>query len=284
VSLREHTLLDRSTRTACLGCLGVPLALFGLVVLAEHVGLSAWVAFWVTFVAWIFFVASGGSHRAASRSVPIPTVPDGIVAPPGRTFSVVLEPLGGGVQDGRVSLSVTAAVELSLERAKALTPNEAFFGLRPPVTGDTSFDARFHLEGARIDREARRALAEIFDEFRASKIECRDGRLTATVPEEQLPRPGRYTFLLREMATAARALERVPLDVKILGGERQALAGEHGAARCSYCHAELTGSEPDLVACGSCSTVLHEGCWAELKRCPVLGCRGTVPERARERS
>ncbi len=286
MSLGERSLLDGAINTACLGCLGSPFAVYGFVVLSAHLGVSLQIALPLTVLGWCIFVARGArnpdSWRPPQRSVPLTTVPEGIVAPPGRTFSAELVPVAGTVLDARVSLSVSAAVELTLERAAALTPNEAFFGPAPRVTGDTSFDARFRLEGARIEREARQALAEIFDEFRASKIECRDGQLTATVPQEQLPRAGRYTFLLRIMATAAGALERVPLEVKILGGERHALASERGAARCSYCHGELTGREPDLVACGSCSTVLHEGCWAELRRCPVLGCRGRVPERARE--
>jgi len=69
--------------------------------------------------------------------------------------------------------------------------------------------------------------------------------------------------------------------VRILGGREALVAHAHGATRCSYCHEVVTGSEPDLIACGKCSTVLHEGCWGELGRCPVMGCGGAVPERAR---
>ncbi|MEZ0229225.1 MAG: RING finger protein [Planctomycetota bacterium] len=68
--------------------------------------------------------------------------------------------------------------------------------------------------------------------------------------------------------------------MKVLGGERLALAGSEGKARCAYCHEDVTGAEPDLVACEHCHTVLHADCYDELGRCPILGCTGTKPERA----
>ena len=75
----------------------------------------------------------------------------------------------------------------------------------------------------------------------------------------------------------------MPILVQVLGGERRALRGKGGKARCGYCHDDVTGAEPDLVACDRCSTVLHEGCWTELGRCPVMGCAGRSPERRRVR-
>src|SRR5579872_7176703 len=48
------------------------------------------------------------------------------------------------------------------------------------------------------------------------------------------------------------------------------------AERCSYCHGYLLPSERG-IACGECRTELHRGCWAELARCPVLGCAGRGP-------
>ncbi len=234
--------------------IGVPFEIAG------PLGLIFWAGFVVyhsVFADWL---------RSSQRSVSLPTVPEGIEAPPGRGFAVEFVAVTSSVHDAKVSLTLAGAPDLLLRS--------------PPRP-------RFHLEGALIDREAREALESIFDEFRASKIECRAGLLTVTVPAERLTRfhsTESYNVLLRYLAVAARALERVPLAVKVLGGERRAIAGAHGAARCSYCHGELTGSEPDLVACGSCSTVLHEGCWAEHGRCPVLGCRGAVPERGRSRS
>jgi hypothetical protein len=79
---------------------------------------------------------------------------------------------------------------------------------------------------------------------------------------------------------AQRRFRRMRLDVAALGGPRIAIRGEHGQARCSLCHDDLTGLEPDLVGCGTCGTVLHESCWTGLRRCPILGCVGRRAEKA----
>jgi hypothetical protein len=234
---------------------------------------------WVLMGAIVGVYGIATTGRVPDHVRPKPVVPDGVVAPPGRTYAVDFP----DHIDARVSLAVKGAPDLFLERAAHVSDLEAFFRRPGPgETGDAEFDQRFHLEGARIDRDARRSLQSIFDEFKASRVESKDGRLTASVPLERLAHAESYTLLLEYLDKAARTLERVVLDVKVLGGERKALVGgAHGAARCSYCHGEVTGSEPDLVACGECSTVLHEGCWAELGHCPVLGCRSKTPERAR---
>jgi len=89
-------------------------------------------------------------------------------------------------------------------------------------------------------------------------------------------------LLLSTLADIARAFDPIGIRVKVLGDrELRALRGAGGEARCSYCHDNVTGVEPDLVACTACSTVLHDACWKDLGRCPVLGCTGSVPERAR---
>jgi len=100
-----------------------------------------------------------------------------------------------------------------------------------------------------------------------------------TVPTAELKHSD-YRRLLELMAKAARSVDRVALDVNVLGGERQALS-HAGKPRCAYCHEDVTGEETDLVACSSCSTVLHEACWADNGHCPLLGCTGKTPERAR---
>ena len=53
------------------------------------------------------------------------------------------------------------------------------------------------------------------------------------------------------------------------------LARKSGSAlgRCGYCHDDLRAP---VLACSACSTALHAGCLEELKRCPVLGCRGSL--------
>jgi hypothetical protein len=158
------------------------------------------------------------------------------------------------------------------------------------ASGDPAFDDRYTVEAPFAARDAARkavhrellrsSLDRLFSDFPIESLALEGGRLRVTGPAD-LVDPIRVRELLARLDPIAGLVDRVPLDVKILGGERRALKGEHGAARCSYCHGDLTGAEPDLVACALCSTVLHEGCWAELGRCPVLGCEGKSPERAR---
>jgi hypothetical protein len=91
--------------------------------------------------------------------------------------------------------------------------------------------------------------------------------------------------LFERAARLARRLQRIPLEVVVLGNRtRLAFPGLSKAARCAYCHADVSGEEPDLVACETCSTIAHEACWDELGRCPVMGCAGRSRERGRARS
>jgi hypothetical protein len=127
------------------------------------------------------------------------------------------------------------------------------------------------------------AIRRVFAEFRASTLAIGDGRLSVVVARSlPLDQYGPLVYLLEEIAELA-APEPVAVPVGVLGGERQALKSG-GKLRCSYCHDAITGDEPDLVACRRCGTVLHEGCWREHGRCPVLGCDGRQPERGRERA
>jgi hypothetical protein len=134
-------------------------------------------------------------------------------------------------------------------------------------------------DAARVaaSESARQAIARAFDEYHVTRFEVGGGELSALVPHERVPEvdPAALLTLLERVAPS---FERVPLRVSVLGGERPALVSG-SSPRCSYCHADVTGAEPDLVACGSCRTILHEGCWAELGHCPVLGCIGKEPER-----
>lgn len=47
--------------------------------------------------------------------------------------------------------------------------------------------------------------------------------------------------------------------------------------RCPYCRDGLIEGDEPVVVCGVCRTVLHEGCWAEIGRCPTTGCVGEQP-------
>ena len=108
-----------------------------------------------------------------------------------------------------------------------------------------------------------------------------NGELRADVPLEKLE-PAQYPELLSLLERIVGSFDPIAIRVKVLGDrELRALKGAHGEPRCSYCHDHVTGAEPDLVACASCNTVLHDACWHDLGRCPVLGCSGSVPERGR---
>jgi hypothetical protein len=109
-----------------------------------------------------------------------------------------------------------------------------------------------------------------------------DGKLVAQLGH--VANPSQVAEQLERLDRIASDFDPIAIQVRVLGGERLALRGASGGARCSYCHDSITGEEPDLVACGRCHTVLHEGCWQELGRCPVLGCDGHEPERRSARA
>jgi hypothetical protein len=119
-------------------------------------------------------------------------------------------------------------------------------------------------------------LGEAFDRFSVERVDLHDGKLVAEV-RFLFVAPVFYGEILEVLRRAAALFDRAPLRVRILGGERRALCAG-GKARCAYCHADVSGDEPDLVACELCATVLHASCWDELERCPVLGCAGTRRE------
>jgi hypothetical protein len=155
--------------------------------------------------------------------------------------------------------------------------------------GDRDFDERFLLETEKrapakqmlVNREVRHAIHTVFTNgVRELKIGGRT--VQARLPVNDFSGM-RRTIILRELEALAGALERPPLAVAVLAGEHRAATDKRGKARCPYCRDGLTGEEPDLVACRQCETVLHDECWRELGRCPVLGCRGRQPQRARRR-
>ncbi len=209
--------------------------------------------------------------------------------------------LTGALEDGREAsvkfdgpsgkMHATFSVEVRAAPRMRVRLGGGLFGKAANFkTGDERFDRWFSIETAdpkktrrALDRakEVRHAIVEAFGRWHAEKLEIRSKRLFVTVPLSELHRTKDFQALLGLLANTARAFDRVGIRVKVLGGDRLALAGAHGRARCAYCHEDLTGDEPDLVACEACGTVLHEGCWSELGQCPLLGCTGKAPERAR---
>jgi hypothetical protein len=135
----------------------------------------------------------------------------------------------------------------------------------------------------RNNPELRATIEELFRTTTVDQVLVWDGKVTATAKLASLD-PARYREVLALLERIARAFDPVRLNVRVLGGERRALAGATGDARCAYCHAHVTGEEPDLIACALCGTVLHDACWEELRRCPVLGCPGVKVERGTDRA
>jgi hypothetical protein len=180
-------------------------------------------------------------------------------------------------------------MRLTLESARTRLA-KALGRVREIEVGDRFFDDTFLIQ-VEDEKEARHELARgrvlrdkilgLFLSYQVETLEVKKKHLEARIPVGALKKKRDYAELLRLLAATARAFDRVGIKVKVLGGERLALAGAHGNARCAYCHGDLTGDEPDLVACEACGTVLHEGCWGELGHCPLLGCSGSSPERAR---
>jgi len=188
-----------------------------------------------------------------------------------------------------VSADRTAQLEVSLENVFSRLGE--WLGLLAKVpTGKQAFDRRYRVtsvDGVRTRNALGRGLDSlihcIFSSFGAERLAAGRGWLEATMQAASLD-PHHYREALALLDEAAQAMERTPLRVRVLGGERRALRDASGATRCAYCHGGITGDEDALVACAQCRTVLHEDCWNEAARCPTLGCPSTVVERPGSRS
>jgi hypothetical protein len=131
-----------------------------------------------------------------------------------------------------------------------------------------------------LEGSLRSRIMALFERFPVESLVLGRGELVATLPLDALTKAD-CRKVLDLVVAAAKSVDRGALDVTILGGERRAFLGLGGKPRCGFCHEDLTGEEPDLVACDRCSTVVHDECWGEHGGCPVMGCPGDSPERAR---
>jgi hypothetical protein len=155
--------------------------------------------------------------------------------------------------------------------------------------GDRSFDKRFLLSTTAPER-ARKALSpelravttKLFDDFKIIELAIREGSLTAELDVDSTD-PERYPLILELLDQGARSLDRKEVAVAVFEGKRKAIVDAQGTIVCPFCRENLTGTEPSLVSCERCQTVVHAACWDEHKGCPVFGCAGTTPERARTR-
>jgi hypothetical protein len=169
------------------------------------------------------------------------------------------------------------------------TPAFKTIGLTTDVEiGDAEFDKRFLIKASTPTQASLILRGDVRgDVIRTFSLGARDltfdkGEIVVTARAEAI-RPDAYRQILDVLGHIARTLDRKKILVRVLGGERQALLDETGRTRCPYCFSNLTGDEHDLVACEKCHTVLHDGCWRELGRCPLLGCVSRSPERATAR-
>ena len=187
-----------------------------------------------------------------------------------------------------VAVQADPEVELDVTRESVFGRLGNWLGLARDVkTGDDAFDKRFWLE-SKTERRTKRAMGaglkalvqRLFADYSVERLVVEDGWLQIVAQESALDTLA-YDEVLELLDEAAETFDRVPILVKTLGGERRALRDPSGAVRCAYCHGEIDGSEDDLVACKRCHTVLHDDCWEELTHCPLLGCVGRHPERAR---
>lgn len=157
-------------------------------------------------------------------------------------------------------------------------------------------DPRFAFEGDRrkiqgahqVERERlARALEALFDAMAVEEIVAANGVIAAeSFDATALARslePSTVEAALEALSEVAQAYERKAIAVRALGGESRFAwtGGEGRRARCPYCHGELSGDEPDLVACRECRTVHHRGCFEENGSCTILGCAGVELEKPR---
>jgi hypothetical protein len=186
----------------------------------------------------------------------------------------------------RLVVGERAEVSVAIENGTPFTVTRERWLARGPrePTGNALFDERFRVEAgparALGAKEELVILVErLFDQHGIERLEVEPGRIVGIRPVS-----GTDAGAFRELAFALERLvpffERRMLEVSVLRGARRAFHAS-GSPRCPYCFDAIAGSELDLVACSSCATVLHDACWSDLGRCPVLGCGGKAPERAR---
>jgi hypothetical protein len=211
--------------------------------------------------------------------------------------SFVLSPSGRGrVLHARVAVAALDAPRLTVTLETWRSRLGKLLGrTREIEVGDEAFDRRFLLETPEPERvaralgrrELRDATEAAFTRYRVETLELDRGEMVATVRADALT-PERYRELILLLSAAARTLDRVPVRVRVVGQEGRedafGLCGQHAAVRCSYCHGDVTGEEPDLAVCRLCHTVIHDGCFQELGRCPLLGCLGKPPRRTKRRA
>lgn len=191
----------------------------------------------------------------------------------------------------RFFVEVGGAPGLSIRREWFTHKLGKLVGLvREVEIGVPEFDGRYLLENARAEptkkllSEAMRAVIdEAFEQAKPRAVHFHPYGIVVEVAASSLE-PEKYPAVLTTLLRAAALVDAKRVQVRVLGGTRRLVLGPRGTTRCAYCRADVTGDEPDLVACERCTTVVHDACWDEHGRCPIFGCDGRSPERARDRA
>jgi len=167
--------------------------------------------------------------------------------------------------------------------------------VRDPKLADRVADDRFVLSSPDAARTAplfaRDGLAPRLDRLfgatvGAKGVRLRDGWLEVDYGDMVGRDPGalerskqRAATVLRDAAALAALCERRQITV---GGAQAIVFGWTGgseAVRCPFCHAGLGDPSEPEVACETCRTLHHAGCFDEAGGCTVFGCEGRAARR-----
>ncbi len=191
----------------------------------------------------------------------------------------------------RFFVEVVGAPALSIRREWFTHKLGKLIGLvREVEIGVPEFDDRYLLEGARaeptrtlLSQEMRGLIDDAFERARPRAVRFQPTGIVVEAAASSLD-PDMYPAVLTTLLRCASLIDAKRVRVRVLGGTRRLVVGPRGAPRCAYCRADVTGEEPDLVACERCTTVVHAACWDEHGRCPIYGCEGRSAERGRDRA
>jgi hypothetical protein len=162
--------------------------------------------------------------------------------------------------------------------------------IREVEIGVPEFDDRYLLEDAKaeptkklLSQEMRSFIDDAFARAQPRAVRFTPTGIVVEAAASSLD-PDMYPAVLTTLLRCASLIDAKRVRVRVLGGTRRLVVGPRGAPRCAYCRADVTGEEPDLVACERCTTVVHAACWDEHGRCPIYGCEGRSAERGRDRA